>query len=175
MAELRVDAPLKPKEKRPIGRPSIYDDGILDALCDRIMAGEGVKSICRDEAMPREVDVYRAAAKDDEICSRIARAREAQQDAIVDDIIAMADAATVENHQVVKLRIWARQWQASKLAPKKYGDRIQTDATVNANVTGDMTMRLQAMSDDELARILTDAASIASAGGGVGTSSQTGS
>lgn len=168
--EIKVDHPLKPKDKKLIGRPSIYDDGILDALCDRIMAGEGVKSICRDEAMPREVDVYRAAAKDDEICSRIARAREAQQDAIVDDIIAMADAATVENHQVVKLRIWARQWQASKLAPKKYGDRVQTDATVQANVTGDLTVRLAAMTDGELGRILADAAK----SGGVGVASPAG-
>lgn len=172
MAEPVIDAPMKPKDKRPIGRPSIYDDGILDALCDRVMAGEGVKRICRDESMPREVDVYRAAAKDDEVCSRIARAREAQQDAIVDDIIDMADAATVEDHQVVKLRIWARQWQAAKLAPKKYGDRVQTDS--NVSVTGDLTMRLQAMSDDELARILADAAAHVAAGGGLGTPPEAG-
>src|SRR3984885_11190199 len=36
----------------------------------------------------------------------------------------MADAATPEDWQVVKLRIWARQWRASKLAPKVYGERI---------------------------------------------------
>lgn len=41
----------------------------------------------------------------------------------------MADQATPENWQVVKLRIWARQWRAAKLAPRKYGDKITTELT----------------------------------------------
>lgn len=32
---------------------------------------------------------------------------------------------TPENWQVVKLRIWARQWRAAKLAPKVYGDKVE--------------------------------------------------
>ena len=48
----------------------------------------------------------------------IARAREAQQHALVDQTVAMADAATVENWQLVRLQIQARQWRAGKLAPK---------------------------------------------------------
>ena len=99
------------------------------------MAGEGIKAICRDESMPMEVEVYRAAASDDEVRSRIAHAREVQQDAIVDQIVGMADAATVEDHQVVKLRIWARQWQASKLAPKKYGDTMRVDGNVSVSLS----------------------------------------
>lgn len=165
--------------KRPVGRPperpSPYAEGVLDAICARMVSGESIRQICDDRDMPSRTAVLQACAANEEFAASIARARELQQDAIADEIVDMADMATVEDHQVVKLRIWARQWRASKLHPKKYGDRIQTDATVNANVTGDMTMRLQAMSDDELARILTDAASIASAGGGMGTSSQTGS
>ena len=39
----------------------------------------------------------------------------------------MADAATPEDWQVVKLRIWARRWRASKLAPKVYGERIDAN------------------------------------------------
>jgi hypothetical protein len=115
-------------------RPSIFDPGILEAVCDRIMAGESVKAICRDPAMPDETEVYRAAAKSDEVRSSIAHAREVQQDAIVDQIVGMADAATVEDHQVVKLRIWARQWQASKLAPKKYGDAMRVDGNVSVSL-----------------------------------------
>jgi hypothetical protein len=41
----------------------------------------------------------------------------------------LADQATPENWQVVKLRIWARQWRAAKLAPRKYGDKITTELT----------------------------------------------
>jgi len=61
-------------------------------------------------------------AKDEDFRSAIARAREMQQEAEIDRTVDMADNATPEDHQVVKLRIWARQWRAAKLAPKKYGD-----------------------------------------------------
>lgn len=43
---------------------------------------------------------------------------------MVDDTVDLADEATPENVHVVKLRIWARQWRAAKLAPKKYGDSV---------------------------------------------------
>jgi ABC-type nitrate/sulfonate/bicarbonate transport system ATPase subunit len=63
-------------------------------------------------------------AKDEAFRTRIARAREAQQDALMDETLEMADAATAEDWQVVELRIWARQWLAAKLAPKKYGEAM---------------------------------------------------
>jgi hypothetical protein len=105
-------------------RPSIRDEGILDRLCERIIAGEGIKAICRDLDMPSDGAVYWAMAHDDEIQTRIARAREAQQDAMADENLMIADAATPEDVQVAKLRIWARQWNMARLAPKKYGDKV---------------------------------------------------
>ena len=50
-------------------------------------------------------------------------AREAQQEYEADYCVEMADEATPENWQLVKLRIWARQWRAAKLAPRRYGDK----------------------------------------------------
>jgi terminase small subunit-like protein len=42
----------------------------------------------------------------------------------------MADAATEADRQVVKLRIWARQWRGAKLAPKRYGEKSTEDVKV---------------------------------------------
>lgn len=56
--------------------------------------------------------------------SQYARAREAQADAFVDDVTDISDNATPENWTVARLRVQARQWAASKIAPKKYGDRL---------------------------------------------------
>lgn len=160
--------------KRPVGRPperpSPYTEGVLDAICSRMVSGESIRQICDDRDMPSRTAVLQACAANEEFAASIARARELQQDAIADEIVDMADMATVEDHQVVKLRIWARQWRAAKLHPKKYGERVQTDS--NVSVTGDLTMRLSAMSDDELARILADAAG-SGAGGGVGVAPPT--
>lgn len=110
-----------------MGRPtdaSLDDPAIVDQICNRLISGEGMKAICASEGMPSQSTVYVRMASDDAFRTRIARAREAQQEAQIDDTVDMADAATIEDHQVVKLRIWARQWRASKLAPKKYGDKI---------------------------------------------------
>ena len=78
---------------------------------------------CTSSDVPHHTEVYRTMAADPIIAQRIARAREAQQHAEIDRTVAMADAATPENWQVVKLQIWARQWRAAKLAPKHYGDK----------------------------------------------------
>lgn len=68
-------------------------------------------------------------ATDETWRNEIARAREAQQEALIDETVDMADDATPEDWQVVKLRIWARQWRAGKLAPKKYGERASVEHT----------------------------------------------
>jgi hypothetical protein len=74
-----------------------------------------------------------------------ARAREAQADAIFDEILDIADDGSndwmerrredgsvdeVVNHEHIqrsKLRVDARKWMAGKLAPKKYGEKVQLD------------------------------------------------
>jgi hypothetical protein len=110
-------------------KADITDPAVVDELCDRISEGRGVIEVCSDLDMPAESTVYRRMAKDEEFARRIARAREAQQDAEPDRIVQMSEDATIEDWQVVKLRIWARQWRASKLAPKKYGDKITQEHT----------------------------------------------
>lgn len=107
----------------PADFASLDDPTVVETLCDRIASGLGVSEVCEASDMPGETTVYIRMANDEAFRSRIARAREAQQEHEIDRTVAMADAATIEDHQVVKLRIWARQWRASKLAPKKYGDR----------------------------------------------------
>lgn len=82
---------------------------------------------CSDENCPSQTEVYAGMALDPVFRGIIARAREAQQHATIDDTIRMADEATEDNWQVVRLRIWARQWRAAKLAPKVYGDRVDVN------------------------------------------------
>lgn len=86
-----------------------------------------------------------------------ARAREAQADKFADEIIAIADDGTRDtftdengnertNQEVIarsRLRVDARKWLAGKMAPKKYGDKLD----VEANVTG--TVIIQASPLDE--------------------------
>lgn len=95
---------------------------VVEEICDRLAGGEALSVICADNHMPSDDTIYRRMAKDEAFAGTIARARAAQQEAIADQIVDMADAADSEDWQVVKLRIWARQWRAGKLAPKRFGD-----------------------------------------------------
>jgi len=108
---------------RPPVRPSLDDPSVVEALCARLCAGEGLSQICADDGMPQRSAVYLRMATDEQFRTVIARAREAQQHAIVDETVDLADQATPDNWQVVKLQIWARQWRAGKLAAKFYGDK----------------------------------------------------
>jgi hypothetical protein len=134
------------------GRPSLYSDEIAETICQRIAGGQGLVEICRDEAMPHRSTVFRWLAKDAGFRDRYAQAREAQADYFGDEILEIADNAandwmlrqqgedTVEvaNHDHIarsRLRVDSRKWLMSKLAPKKYGDKVETVHSGSVEVT----------------------------------------
>jgi hypothetical protein len=113
------------------GRPpnaDLDDPEVVKKICDRIASGEAISQICRDKDMPSVSTIYLKMHKDLEFRNIIALAREAQQDYEMDACIDIADAATPEDHNVAKLRIWARQWRAGKLAPRKFGEKLQLES-----------------------------------------------
>lgn len=89
--------------------------------------GEPLTRICRDDKMPHRVTVLRWMDKNQEFAARYARARENQADYLAEEMQDVSDVATPEDVQVARLRVLTMQWRASKLAPKKYGDRIATE------------------------------------------------
>jgi hypothetical protein len=110
---------------RPPVKPSVDDAEAVARLCDLLIGGMSMSEVCARDDCPSRTAVYAKMASDAAFRATIARAREAQQHAIIDETIEMADAATPEDWQVVKLRIWARQWRAAKLAPRTYGNKVE--------------------------------------------------
>lgn len=86
--------------------------------------------ICEDGAMPARRTVLKWMTTDPNFCTSIARAREEQAEHLAEEIVNIADTCT-DPHKA-RLQIDARKWYASKLAPKKYGDKLD----MNANHTG---------------------------------------
>lgn len=140
-------------------KASLDNPEVADELIRRLTSGEGILNICEDPHMPAESTVYYRMAKDEAFRRLIADAREAQQDYQADDCIRIADAATPDDHQVARLRIWARQWHAAKLAPKKYGDRVVSQI-VGPNDGPVQTQEVPALDfiEGQLARIASRAA-----------------
>jgi hypothetical protein len=104
-----------------LGRPSEYSEAIVAVICDRLVAGESLKRICDDAAMPNRSTVFDWLRDRPEFANRYARAREAQADNFVDEIVSIADTET--DPQIARNRIDARKWVAGKMRPKIYGDR----------------------------------------------------
>ena len=104
-----------------LGRPSEYSEAIAAVICERLATGESLKRICDDANMPSRPAVFDWLRAHPEFSDRYARAREAQADHFVDEIVTIAD--TEVDPQTARNRIDARKWVAGKMRPKVYGDR----------------------------------------------------
>src|ERR1035441_10994981 len=73
------------------GRSAGYSTEIADTICDRLINGESLRTICADPAMPARATVFRWLASNQEFRRSYARARECWEEDILDDILEIAD------------------------------------------------------------------------------------
>lgn len=106
------------------GRPSVFTEETAEKILEALMDGKSLRQICLADDMPHRTTVLRWMAADEAFASRCAHARELQADLMDDMIIEAAEACTPENAAAARVKISAYQWRASKLAPKKYGDKL---------------------------------------------------
>lgn len=133
-----------------MARPTDFTQALVDTICQRLAEGESLRAICRDDEMPGATTVFRWLASDDDAYKgfreQYARAREAQADYYAEEILEISDDGTNdwmerknadgsvgdiilngEHVQRSRLRVDARKWFASKVAPKKYGDKLTAE------------------------------------------------
>lgn len=123
----------------------MYTPEVGNIICLRIAEGESLRSICLDDGMPTKTTVMRWLQEEDKTDFRdqYTRARESQAEHYLDEIIEIADDCTDDVEAIIssqegaighrikqsaiqraRLQIDTRKWTMSKLAPKKYGDRM---------------------------------------------------
>lgn len=116
----------------------MYDPDMASCICVEIASGRSLRDICSKEGMPDKATVFRWLAAHEDFRDQYARAREAQADAMLEDILEIADDGKNDtyldeegnartNQDVIarsRLRVEARKWAMSKMAPKKYGDKL---------------------------------------------------
>jgi len=120
----------------------MYTPELAARICAEMARGRSLRSVCSDEGMPAESTVRLWATEDrDGFAAHYARAREAQMDALGEDILEIADdtrgdfkknadgveVVDSEAIQRSKLRVDARKWLMSKIAPKRYGDKLDLE------------------------------------------------
>jgi hypothetical protein len=110
----------------PGGRPSIYTQELADRICERLASGESLRAICGDDGMPSWPTISKWLNEKPGFVTQYARAREDQAEAHADRIIEIADDETIDaNHK--RIMVDARKWVASKLKPKRYGDKLDLE------------------------------------------------
>ncbi len=133
----------KPKKK---GRPSLYTEALVAKICTRLAEGETLRAICRDPGMPDKATILRWLADKEkaDFRAQYTYAREMQADALFDEALEIADDASGdwtedkggkkvvdhENIQRSRLRVDTRKWAAGKMAPKKYGDKLDLGGSI---------------------------------------------
>ena len=106
----------KPGRKR--GRPSTYSVEIADAIWERLLYGESLRQICRDETMPGRTTVFQWLKKHPDFARMYADARWAGIDWLLDDTITIAD--TEPDLARARLMINTRYSLIGRMSPRKY-------------------------------------------------------
>ena len=125
------------------GRPDIFNQEIADKICEIIATTtKSLRTICNDEDMPSVTTLLKWVRERKDFAEQYARAKEEQADMLIEEIIDIADDNSedllgedkngnkIENKEFVnrsRIRIDTRKWLASKLKPKKYGEKIEID------------------------------------------------
>lgn len=134
---------------------TLYNDELVATICGRMSAGESLNAILKEDDMPTYRTVmYWLKSKPDFLelyqCALSARA-----DTLAEEMITIADEVCTilidEEGQETKvvfdstavarnrLRADVRKWNASKMYPKKYGDKIAQEITATVTSKHEMT------------------------------------
>jgi hypothetical protein len=136
----------------------VYSPELADLICEKIAEGQSMRNICQADDMPAMSTVFKWLRENAEFSQQYARAKDECADMMAEEMLEIADDATNdwmerfdkdggnigwqlngEHVQRSRLRIDTRKWLASKLKPKKYGERTtlsgDPDSPIGVQVT----------------------------------------
>lgn len=147
----------------PIGRPSRYSQDLADNICAELATGKSMRTVCRADDMPAMSTVFKWLRERPDFSEQYARAKAEAADALVEEILDIADDGSndwMEVHdkdgkavgyklngehvQRSRLRVDTRKWIASKLKPRKYGERLDlAHGVAPTNPLADLVQSMQ--------------------------------
>ena len=123
-----------------------FEQDIADEILEQIASSsKSLDTILHEkEEYPKISTFFKWLRSNDEFAKDYARAKDMQMDFLIEECISISDDGTndymtitkgdmqynVEDREVTsrsKLRVDTRKWLASKLLPKKYGDKVELD------------------------------------------------
>lgn len=128
-AEKAVATATKPKK---MGRKSIKTPEMIEEICEQIAEGRSLASVCRDEKMPAMRTVMRWLDADPGFVEKYDEARKKRGDRFgekIGDITQMVLDGAIKPDQA-RVAIDGLKWAAARMAPSKYGDKLETTVNV---------------------------------------------
>jgi hypothetical protein len=137
----------------------MFSKKLAARICARVAAGQSLRSICRDDDMPHRDTVRRWMRDKPDFAREYARAHEEFADVVFEELLEIADDSQndyieretrkgityvlkAEAVSRSKLRVDTRKWMLARLAPKKYGDKPDTnqggEVVIKVTIGGDV-------------------------------------
>lgn len=111
---------------KKMGRPTKYDPEVANAICRYIEDGESIRYIAEQRGMPSRDTIRRWLVDNEDFQAQYIRAKDHQAELYAETIndIAKGTLNGQYDPNAARVAIDAYKWTASKLKPKKYGDKI---------------------------------------------------
>lgn len=135
---LQVDTPR-------LGRPRLYTEELADRVCDLIASGRAINEFELKDGIPSQETIYRWVYSYPPFHDKYLRAREIQAEIHAQEIAKRAKEAigllkdcdpkkANAIVQAVRLEIDSFKWTAAKLLPKRYGDKLAVEHSIDATL-----------------------------------------
>ena len=131
-----------------MGRPSLYTPELIERICERLENGEPLAAICRDTGMPAVRTFLQWADEKPEVAAAYTRALEARAEwAVAEHERIRLTAVDKDSAAAARVQLSALEWQMSKMAPKRYGDRVDLNVDHTFDLANVVDRRRQRVLD----------------------------
>ncbi|WP_210265292.1 hypothetical protein [Ensifer canadensis] len=132
------------------GRPTTYSAEMAARICAEIACGQSLRKVCKPSGMPAASTVFLWLSKHREFSEQYARAQADRTAYWAEEIVEISDDEKTET-QRARLKVDTRKWLMSKMAPKKFGERVSNE--ISGPNGGPVRFDVSGMSDEQLAAL----------------------
>ena len=130
-----------PPPPKKMGAPSTYTPEMADRICKWVAEGKTLYSFCLIEGTPNYFTVADWRRAHPDFDQKYARAKDDGWDVFAEKLVERSVDVPPELAQSRRLEVDTGKWLLSKLAARRYGDRIE----VKSEISGSVQIDLQAV------------------------------
>lgn len=116
--------------------PTQYDRAAtVEAICERLANGEALAAICREKGMPTTRRFLQWADEHEDVAAEYSRALVARAEWFNSEHDRIRKTAVDrESAAAARVQLAGLEWQMGRMAPRRYGDRLDVDVGVNIDL-----------------------------------------